>query len=92
MKRRRILFAASIVVLVVSTFLVVMHQHENTVADHDCPVCAVHPQPACCPTIASHGAPLCIESICPLSEPAFGQGLVIASILKDRAPPARQDS
>ena len=90
MKRNGILFAASIVVLVVSTFLVVTHQHDNTADDHDCPTCyASHHQIAGLTVHSITINPFFRVSKEAVAAPLLLHEHIILPLTHDRAPPAR---
>jgi hypothetical protein len=79
-----------ILFLLVSTFAVAMHHHEDTADDHhDCPTCLVshHQQATSQSTVAFDGVPFITESIYTAFAPVLAEKIFI-SCLNNRAPPA----
>jgi hypothetical protein len=72
-----------------STFVAVPHHHDNTVDDHDCPICLVsHHQLATGQTIvAFDGVPFFSETTYVTSAPVVVKK-IFTSLQSDRAPPA----
>jgi hypothetical protein len=84
-------FTAFIILfLLVSTFAVAMHHHEDTADDHhDCPICLVshHQQATSQPIIAFDATPFITETA--FASPASDLiEQIVISLLKNRAPPA----
>ncbi len=78
-----------VLLLLASTFVAVSHNHENTVNDHDCPICVVshHQQATSESTVAFDGVPFIVEAICLVPAPASAKQQFTSS-LNNRAPPA----
>jgi len=78
-----------VLLLLASTFVAVSHNHENTVNDHDCPICVVshHQQASSESTVAFDGVPFIAEAVCIITTPAITEQQFISSF-NNRAPPA----
>jgi len=81
--------AFSILLLLVSTFAVALHHHENAADNHNCPICLVshHQQAASRATVAFDGIPFITETIYSAPAPEITE-LTFISLLANRAPPA----
>lgn len=78
-----------VLLLLASTFVAVSHNHENTVNDHDCPICVVshHQQATSESMVAFDGVPFIAEATCLVPALAIAEQQFISS-LNNRAPPA----
>jgi hypothetical protein len=81
--------AIFILLILVSTFVAVAHHHDNTVDDHDCPICLVsHHQYATGQTVvAFDGVPFFSETAYVISASIVVEN-IFTSFQSDRAPPA----
>jgi hypothetical protein len=81
--------ALLILVLLLSTFVAVFHHHDNSAADHDCPICLVshHQHATGQTTIAFDGVPFFLETIYITSAPLIIEK-IFTSFQSNRAPPA----
>ena len=78
-----------ILLLLLSTFVAVFHHHDNTAADHDCPICLVshHQHATGQTTIAFDSVPFFFETVYVPSALIIVEK-IFASFQSDRAPPA----
>lgn len=89
MRQFKRLTAVLIAVFLLSMFVAVVHHHNNTADDHDCPICLVsnHQQATSQPIIAFDATPFITEST--FASPASDLiEQIVISLLKNRAPPA----
>ena len=78
-----------IFLVLVSTFVAMVHHHDNTADDHDCPICLVshHQQATSQSTVAFDASPFITETT--FASPASDLiEQIVISLLKSRAPPA----
>ena len=89
MNRIKHFTAFLILLLLTATFVAVVHHHENTADDHDCPICLVsnHQQATSQSTVAFDGVPVVVEAVFDAPSPANPDQLFI-SFFNNRAPPA----
>lgn len=78
-----------ILVLLLSTFVAVSHHHDNSVDDHDCPICLVsnHQHATGQTIVAFDGVPFYFEKVYANSSPIIVEK-IFTSFQSDRAPPA----
>jgi len=78
-----------ILLILVSTFVAVLHHHENTADDHDCPICVVshHLSASGQSPVEFDGVPFITETtyVAPRS---VLTDIFFVSLLSNRAPPA----
>ena len=77
-----------ILFLLLSTFVAVLHHHDNTIDDHDCPICLIshHQNATGHTTDAFDGVPFIVESIYINSAPVIADR-IFTSFQSNRAPP-----
>ncbi len=77
-----------ILFLLLSTFVAVLHHHDNTIDDHDCPICLIsHQQNATGHTTnAFDSVPFFVETRCVTSIPVIAVR-IFTSFQSNRAPP-----
>ena len=78
-----------ILLLLISTFVAVPHHHDDTLDDHDCPICVVsnHQCAASQSTVAFDAVPLITETSYSTPAQEITERIFI-SLLANRAPPA----
>jgi hypothetical protein len=89
MNRYRRFTVFLILLVLVSTFVAVVHRHDNPAADHDCPICLVshHQQATSQSTVAFDAPPFITETTVAFPASDLIEQIVV-SLLKNRAPPA----
>ena len=87
--RNKLFTLAFLLLLLLSSFVVVSHHHENTVDDHDCPICIAnnHQSAAGLLPVTFDGTPCLVEITIVASAPINTDTRSISS-RSTRAPPA----
>ncbi len=80
--------AILIPLLLVSTFVVVLHHHDNAVDDHNCPICFVSHHQAASQSASAFDSALFLVPIIYVAPRSIITDAIIVSLQNNRAPPA----